>query len=106
VSDVSIVPRDYDDEVARARRSALLLGRGAYATVGIGIIICIFAVVSWIRGESGLSVAIEYFVALGLATIVSGVAFIATSWNLALSASRLELQVAIQRTSAAPDKTI
>ena len=70
-----------------------MLRRGAYATAGVGIIAGIVAIISFITGETGLDATVEYFWAFGAATVISGAAFYATSWNLALSASRLEAQL-------------
>lgn len=92
--------RDYDAEVANARHAARLLRRGAFATGAVGIIACIVAVVSFVRGEMGLDATVEYFWAFGAVTVISGVAFYATSWNLALSASRLEAQLNASKPSA------
>lgn len=86
-------PRDYAAEVDNARHAARLLRRGAYATAAIGILAAIAAVISWITGESGLDASVEYFWAFGIATVISGVAFYVSSWSLALSASRLEVQL-------------
>lgn len=85
--------RDYDAEVANARHAARLLRRGAFATGVVGIIACVVAVISFVRGEVGLDATVEYFWAFGAVTVISGVAFYASSWNLALSASRLEAQL-------------
>lgn len=85
--------RDYATEIANARSAARLLRRAAFATAAVGIIACIVALVSFVRGEAELDATVEYFWAFGAVTVISGVAFYATSWNLALSASRLEAQV-------------
>ncbi|MDO8733217.1 MAG: hypothetical protein Q7L55_11730 [Actinomycetota bacterium] len=85
--------RGYAAEVENARHAARLLRRGAYATAAIGILAAIAAVMSWITGESGLDASVEYFWAFGVATVISGVAFYVSSWSLALSASRLEVQL-------------
>ncbi|MDO9485905.1 MAG: hypothetical protein Q7K25_07565 [Actinomycetota bacterium] len=96
--------RDYRAEVSNARHAARLLRRGAYATAAIGVLAAIAAVISWITGESGLDVSVEYFWAFGIATIISGVAFYVSSWSLALSASRLEVQLDSRRgTVTEPD---
>ncbi|MDP2013316.1 MAG: hypothetical protein Q8L05_03730 [Actinomycetota bacterium] len=85
--------RDYATEIANARSAARLLRRGAFATAAVGIVTCVVAVISFVRGEAGLDASVEYFWAVGAVTVISGVAFYATSWNLALSASRLEAQL-------------
>ncbi len=89
----SAANRDYVAEVANARHAARMLRRGAFATAAVGGIACIVAVIAFVRGEVGLDATVEYFWAFGAVTVISGVAFYATSWNLALSASRLEVQL-------------
>ncbi len=98
-------PRDYVAEVANARHAARMLRRGAFATAAVGGIACIVAIISFVRGEVGLDATVEYFWAFGAVTVISGVAFYATSWNLALSASRLEVQIELgaPRTGEAQD---
>ena len=70
-----------------------MLRRGAYATAGVGLAAGILAIYSFNKGDTGLDATVEYLWAFGAATVISGVAFYATSWNLALSASRLETQL-------------
>ena len=74
-----------------------MLRRGAFATAAVGIIAGVVAVVSFVKGDTGLDATVEYFWAFGAATVISGAAFYATSWNLALSASRLEAQLSASR---------
>ena len=87
------VAPDYPTEIANARHAAKLLRRGAFATAAVGFIACVAAVIAFITGEVGLDATVEYFWAFGAVTVISGVAFYATSWNLALSASLLEAQI-------------
>lgn len=98
-------PGDYVAEVANGRHAAVLLRRGAYATAGVGILACIVALISFVTGEVGLDATVEYFWAFGAVTVISGAAFYATSWNLALSASRLEAQLSAQQSNTTVEPT-
>jgi hypothetical protein len=92
--------RDYTAEVDQARHAAHLLRRGAFLTAGFGVLVCVIAVASMLDGTAEVTAAVEYFLAIGAASIISGVAFYVSSWNLSLSASRLELQLDSSRANA------
>ncbi len=85
--------QQYRDEVARSRVVAHRLRVAAAVTVAVSAVIGGYAVWSLVAGSEDPAVAVELLLAVGLAGVVSGIAFFATSWGVALSASRLEVQV-------------
>lgn len=83
----------YTDEIARSRVVAHRLRIAAAVAVVASVLVSLYAVAALVTGMEDPAVAIEILLVTGLAGIVSGIAFFATSWSVVLSASRLEAQV-------------
>lgn len=82
---------DYREQVARARRTARqVLIYGWLSFIG-GWLIVVGAIVAWLAFKQPLSDALDVLLVAGLGSVIGGVALYATSNNLAVSASRLEI---------------
>lgn len=83
----------YLAQVDAARRTSRLV-RG-YATFSFfgGWLIVVAALVAWLAFDQPLDQALDLLLVAGLGSVIGGVALYATSRNLAISASRLEIDV-------------
>lgn len=62
-------------------------------SIWIGIAIVIIAIVRFLVGDLEFTAAVNLSWVVGLAGIASGAAFYASSWNMRISATRLEQQL-------------
>ncbi len=83
----------YRAEISRSRVVAHRLRIAAAVAVAASVLVSLYAVTALVTGAEDPAVALEILMVTGLAGIVSGIAFFATSWSVVLSASRLEAQV-------------
>jgi membrane protein YqaA with SNARE-associated domain len=85
---------DYRKQAEGARRtSRQVLIYGGLSFVG-GWLIVVGAIVAWLAFKQPLSDALDVLLVAGLGSVIGGVALYATSCNLAISASRLEIDAA------------
>lgn len=85
--------QDYLDQVAGARRTSRQVAIYAGVSFVGGWLIVIAAVIAWLVFHRPLSEALDVLLVAGLGSVIGGVALYATSRNLAVSASRLEIDV-------------
>ncbi len=86
--------QDYRDQVERARRTAhQVLIYGGISFVG-GWLLSIGAVIAWLILGRPLNEALDVLLVAGVGSVLGGVALYASSRNLGLAASRLEIDVA------------
>ncbi len=82
---------EYRQQVERARRtSRQVLIYGGVSFFG-GWLIVAGAIVAWLGFKQPLGDALDVLLVAGLGSVIGGVALYATSNNLAVSASRLEI---------------
>lgn len=82
---------EYRQQVVRARRTARqVLIYGGISFFG-GWLIVAGAIIAWLAFNQPLGDALDVLLVAGLGSVLGGVALYATSNNLAVSASRLEI---------------
>ena len=82
---------DIAAEVASARRVAWHLSLYSWLLFVAGWIVMIVSLLAWWIGHVGFFDAIDVLLAIGFASVLSGLAMFATSWNMRLAATRLEV---------------
>ncbi len=86
-------PERYVAEIEQARRAARRLRAWAAASAVVGLMITISGFLLLLTPREDPWEALNAVVFVGLAGIVGAIAMYASSWSVALAASRLELQL-------------
>ena len=89
---------EYAAQIAAARRTAQRVFVFAALSWWSGWIVIVGCFVAWLGFGVSLLDSLEILLAIGVAGLLGGVGLYATSRNLDLSASRLELALGAQRT--------
>lgn len=80
-------------EIAQARRAARRVWWVAMVSIWAGIVIVVVAAIRFFVGDLEFDAAVNVASVVGIAGIASGAAFYASSWNMRISATRLEQQL-------------
>lgn len=80
----------YLDKVTAAQRAAQRVWLAGVISFWAGVAVVIFAAVRYVLGDLQLMDAANLVLVLGFASMASGVAFYATSWNMRIGAARLQ----------------
>ena len=87
---------DYTAQVARARRTARWVSIAAALSWWAGWIVIASCLIAWLAFGISLLETLDVVLTIGVVSVLGGIGLYATSRNLELSASRLE--IAIPRT--------
>lgn len=84
---------DYAAQVAQARRTAHQVFIYAGLSFVAGWLIVAYCIVAWIAFDEPVEQLLDVLLVTGVGSVLGGVALYATSRNLAVSASRLEIDM-------------
>jgi hypothetical protein len=84
----------YEHEVANARRTAHALLLIGAVTLVVGLAVLVYAFIAVLFEDIPGDQLENLLGVVGVGSVVSGIAMFATSWNLRISASRLEIDLA------------
>lgn len=84
---------DVGAEIAKARGASRNLRIASVLCFYPGLAVCLIAIAMYLIGDLTGSDAMYIIFILGLASMGTGLAFYASSWNLRLACARLEHQV-------------
>lgn len=93
---MSTPTEDYTAQVARARRTARWVAIAAGLSWWAGWIVIASCLIAWLAFGISLLETLDVVLTIGVVSVLGGIGLYATSRNLELSASRLE--IAIPRT--------
>ena len=84
---------DYTAQVARARRTAWWVSIAAALSWWAGWIVIASCLIAWLAFGISLLETLDVVLTIGVVSVLGGIGLYATSRNLELSASRLEIAI-------------
>lgn len=90
---MNVPARDYVGQVARARTTARWVSLAAGTSWWAGWIVVVGCLIAWLAFGVSLLETLDMALTIGVVSVLGGVGLYATSRNLELSASRLEIAI-------------